>query len=158
MKRLLLILLAMLTVLSAIACTSTTYRTDVAAAALADTAVSALNDGKDYTAADTDFLDSYFSLPTYVTDSVIRFSTDGNDLNEFGIYQVTDGNADSMKALLSGYLTEFYELYNANYLPEETPKLRDAEVRVFGNYVAYAMLNETDRATFFNTIENALKQ
>ena len=157
MKRILTALLAMLLLLSFASCKKTAYKNDVSVSALADTAVSVLNDGKAYSTADADFLDSYFVKPDYVTESVIRFSTDGNDLNEFGIYHVTEGNAEAMKANLSNYLTEFYELYNANYLPEETPKLRDAEVRVFGNYVAYAMLNDTDRATFFDALESALK-
>ncbi len=158
MKRILTALLATLLLFSLASCTETSYKNDVPVASLADTAVSALNDGKQYSTADADFLDSYFAKPDYVTESVIRFSTDGNDLNEFGVYHVTDGNTDAMKAALSDYLTEFYELYNANYLPEETPKLRDAEVKVFGNYVVYAMLNDTDRANLFASIENALKE
>ena len=158
MKRILIALLAITLLLCAVACTKTSYKNDVAVTSLADAAVTSLSDGKEYSTADSDFLDTYFAMPDYVTASVIRFSTDGNDLNEFGIYQVTEGNADAMKANLSEYLTEFYELYNANYLPEETPKLRDAEVRVFGNYVAYAMLNDADRATFFDAVEKALKQ
>lgn len=158
MKRILTALLATLLLFSLASCTETSYKNDVPVTSLADTAVSALNDGKEYSTADADFLDSYFAKPDYVTESVIRFSTDGNDLNEFGVYHVTDGNTDAMKAALSDYLTEFYELYNANYLPEETPKLRDAEVKVFGNYVVYAMLNDTDRANLFASIENALKE
>lgn len=158
MKRIITALLALSLLLCFTSCAGTEYKNDVAVTSLADTAVAALNDGKEYSTADSDFLDSYFTKPDYVTESVIRFSTDGNDLNEFGIYHVTDGNADAMKAKLSDYLTEFYELYNANYLPEETPKIRDAEVKVFGNYVAYAMLDDTDRTVFFDAVEQALKQ
>ncbi len=158
MKKLLTALLALSLLLLAVGCSSTTYKNDAPVSTLADTAITALNDGKDYSTAESDFLDSYFTKPDYVTESVIRFSTDGNDLNEFGIYHVTDGNAEAMKSHLSKYLTDFYDLYNANYLPEETPKLRDAEVKVFGNYVVYAMLNDTDRATLLTSIEQALKQ
>lgn len=157
MKKIITVLLALSLLLLTVACNNTAYKNDVTAEALAETAITALNDGKEYSTADADFLDSYFTKPAYVTESVIRFSTDGNDLNEFGIYHVTDGNAEAMKSYLSKYLTDFYDLYNANYLPEETPKLRDAEVKVFGNYVVYAMLNDTDRATFFGAVENALK-
>ena len=157
MKKILTSLLVLSLLLLAVGCGSTTYKNDVAVNTLADTAITALNDGKEYSTAEADFLDSYFTKPDYVTESVIRFSTDGNDLNEFGIYHVTDGNAEAMKTHLSKYVTDFYDLYNANYLPEETPKLRDAEVKVFGNYVVYAMLNDTDRATLFTAIEQALK-
>ena len=157
MKKILTSLLVLSLLLLAVGCGSTTYKNDVTVNTLADTAITALNDGKEYSTAEADFLDSYFTKSDYVTESVIRFSTDGNDLNEFGIYHVTDGNAEAMKTHLSKYVTDFYDLYNANYLPEETPKLRDAEVKVFGNYVVYAMLNDTDRATLFTAIEQALK-
>lgn len=157
MKRIVTAILALTMFLCLASCKGTSYKNDVSPSSLADTAVAALNDGKDYSTADSDFLDSYFTRPNYVTGSIIRFSTDGNDLNEFGIYQVTEGNAEAMKELLTKYVTDFYDLYNANYLPEETPKLRDAEVKVFGNYVAYGMLNDTDRATFFDAVENELQ-
>lgn len=158
MKKIITALLCLSLLFTFAACKSNSYADNASVKTLADGCVTALNDGKDYTTAEADFLDSYFARPDYVTDSVIRFSTDGNDLNEFGIYHVTAGNAEAMKELLTAYLTKFYDLYNANYLPEETPKLRDAEVKVFGNYVVYAMLNDADRTTLFDTIENSLKQ
>ena len=156
MKRIILTLLALTLLLSLTACKSANYADDKKATDLADGIVTALNDGKTYSTAEADFLDSYFANPDYVTESVIRFSTDGNDLNEFGIYHVTEGNAEAMKELLTKYVTDFYDLYNANYLPEETPKLRDAEVKVFGNYVVYAMLNDADREIAFQKVEELL--
>ena len=156
MKRIITALLAFTLLLSLAACKSTNYADNKQVIELADGVVTALNDGKTYSTAEADFLDSYFAKPDYVTESVIRFSTDGNDLNEFGIYHVTEGKAEDMKALLTKYVTDFYDLYNANYLPEETPKLRDAEVKVFGNYVVYAMLNDADRETAFQKLEELL--
>ena len=158
MKRIITALLALILLLSLAACKSTNYADDKKVTDLADGIVTALNDGKSYSTAEADFLDSYFTKPDYVTELVIRFSTDGNDLNEFGIYHVSEGKAEDMKALLTKYVTDFYDLYNANYLPEETPKLRDAEVKVFGNYVVYAMLNDADRENLFSTVESALKK
>lgn len=158
MKRIILTILALTLLLSLVACKSTNYTDDKKVTDLADGIVTALNDGKTYSTAEADFLDSYFAKPDYVTESVIRFSTDGNDLNEFGIYHVSEGKAENMKALLTKYVTDFYDLYNANYLPEETPKLRDAEVKVFGNYVVYAMLNDADRENLFSSVESALKK
>ena len=158
MKRIITALLALILLLSLAACKSTNYADDKKVTDLADGIVTALNDGKSYSTAEADFLDSYFAKPDYVTELVIRFSTDGNDLNEFGIYHVSEGKAEDMKALLTKYVTDFYDLYNANYLPEETPKLRDAEVKVFGNYVVYAMLNDADRENLFSTVESALKK
>ena len=47
---------------------------------------------------------------------------------------------------------EFYD----SYIPEETAKLRDAEVRRFGNYVAYAILDRDSKSRFFSAIEDKL--
>lgn len=138
------------------ACGKATYRDDLTASALSEQMVGALPP-KTYLAAERDVLDGYFALPDYVLESDVRFSADGTDLDEWGIYHVTDGNVEAMATHLRQYTQTFYERYNANYLPEEIPKLRDAEVRIYGNYVIYAMLNDQDRTAFFQKIEETLR-
>jgi len=63
--------------------------------------------------------------------------------------------------LLQGYLqkryTENQEWYNS-YMPTETPKLRDAEVRIYGNCVVYAVLSSEQRTAFFAECEKLLKE
>ncbi len=138
-------------------CQKKSYADDRSAHELANMAISDLHTQMLYLEAEPDVLDGYFQMPHFVTDSTVRFSADGNDLDEFGIFHVKDGNPEEMATLLRDYLSSFYETYNANYLPEEIPKLRDAEVRVFGNYVAYAMLAEPYRTQFFQCIDHALQ-
>ena len=79
----------------------------------------------------------------------------------FGFFHVTDGNADSMEALLKDYLTRSYEKNQSwydSYIPKEIPKLRDAEVKVFGNYVIYTICSKEDRAAVFSAVADLLKQ
>ena len=117
-------------------------------------------DGKDYLSADPGYLDDYFDEDAETADYSICFSADGNNLDEFGIWH-TGGpkSAQEVSTQLRRYLDEsliknrsFYD----SYIPKETPKLRDAEVRVYGNYVAYAILDREDRAEFFEKLEERL--
>ena len=159
MKRILTTLLALTLLLSFSACGGEQYANDKTVASLAGTAQTALNDGVIYLPADGGYLSDYFTKPDYVTEEVIFFAAETNNLNEFGIYKVTDGNAKAMETILKNYLKESLEknqTWYDSYIPEETPKIRDAEVKVFGNYVVYTILNTEDRATVFDSVKSAL--
>jgi hypothetical protein len=45
-----------------------------------------------------------------------------------------------------------------DYFPEEVEKIDCAKVVVMGNYIIYSFLNEEDTSSFYNAIENLLKQ
>ncbi len=160
MKKLTSLLLAALMLLSLVACGGTTYKTDVEASAIADAAVVNLTEGTIFKTAEEDILSDYFATPDYVDSSIVRISSDGSsNLDEFGVFRVTAGKQKDMVSLLEGYLSNSYEKnlewYNS-YIPEETPKLRDAEVEVFGNYVVYAIMSADSRALLFSSIEDTL--
>ncbi len=161
MKRFLLILL-MLTLLPILpSCANASYRDDVKLTDLVGTVEAALPARTDYATAEDGTLDDYFSMPSYVTESVIRFSMNAKNLDEYGIFHVTDGNASAMAKLLRDYLAQAYEdnrVWYDSYMPEETPKLRDAEVKVFGNYVVYAIYSSADKATLFDAVKSALAE
>ena len=159
MKRILLAFIAVAMLFSLASCKAS-YRDDLPVNALSGTVIASLGD-TDYSTADDGFLDDFFQTPDYVREKIICFATEGNNLNEFGIYRVTDGNAAQMKTVLENYLSESYTKNQAwydSYIPEETPKLRDAEVKVFGNYVVYAIFSQEARTTVFTTIEEMLSK
>ncbi|MBR2019206.1 MAG: DUF4358 domain-containing protein [Clostridia bacterium] len=161
MKRILFTLLSISLLFSLVSCgESANYADGVSAKALSDTATAALGDGIAYLTAENGFFDDYFAMPTYVTDSSVRFAPDTNNLNEFGVFHVEAGKANDMKDVLKEYLSECLERNGSwydSYIAQETPKLRDAEVMVFGNYAVYAIASKEDRAAFFDAVENALK-
>ena len=110
---------------------------------------------------DQAFIGEYIEIDEYVKESQIFYAQNTNDLDEFGIFEVEEGKAQEVRnQLLSGYLKKRYdenlEWYNS-YMPTETPKLRDAEVRVFGNCVVYAVLSKENRKAFFDECEKLLK-
>ena len=135
------------------------YSDHLTAEALAEEVREELSD-TDFRITSSEWLNDYVDFPEGLTDHEICFSADGNNLNEFGIWHVPSDQVASVETTLRAYLANsllqnrsFYD----SYIPAETPKLADAEVRVFGNYVCYAILKKSDREIFFHTIEESLK-
>jgi hypothetical protein len=111
---------------------------------------------------DQNFITEYVTIPDYVKESQIYYAQNTNDLDEFGVFWVEEGNEKAVRLLLmQGYLQKRYkenrEWYDS-YMPTETPKLRDAEVRVYGNCVVYAVLSSDRRTAFFAECEKLLKE
>lgn len=106
-------------------------------------------------------IEEYVEVPEYVRAGSIYYAQNTNNLDEFGIFFVEEGQAKAVRSLLThGYLEKRYnenrEWYDS-YMPAETPKLRDAEVRVYGNCVAYAILSPERRTAFFDECEKMLR-
>ncbi|MBR3894116.1 MAG: DUF4358 domain-containing protein [Clostridia bacterium] len=159
MKRFFLSVLSLLLLLSTSACAAKSYADDKTTAAIADEALVNLRDGVIYRAADESYLEDYFTSPDYASDAAIRHAMDANNLNELGVYHVPAEKVGEMKALLEGYLKDALQKNQSwydSYIPQETPKLRDAEVKVFGNYVAYAIFDSRNRRAVFNSLEKSL--
>lgn len=155
MKRFLMLLLCICLILPLSSCKKTKYRNDPSANELAEAALGVLNDADGYTVAEHDLLEGYFHRPDGAADFTVRIRADRNNIDEFGIYHVTDGDVREMASLLEGYLSRSFEQnrdWYDSYIPTETPKLRRAEVRVFGSYAVYAILSDSDRDRLFERI------
>ena len=141
-----------------------TFLDDVRIDTLTDTITTALERETDlpyeYIKDESGLTEDYFKAPDYIDDSAVYYVRNVNNINEFGVYHVTDGRAHELASLLQNkYLRASFEQnreWYDSYIPEQTPKLRDAEVRVFGNYVVYAILDSHDRTVLFNTVERLL--
>lgn len=162
MKRILSIFLLLFLFLNLFACSKgDEYKTDVSTASVANAMVASLSAVQDYNEVQADYLSDFITVPEYVTSMHILISTEGNDLNELGVFFVDTekGSVADAKALLEKYLTDSLEEYRSwydSYIPEETPKLINAEIKVFGNYVIYAILSDADRASAFAAAEEVL--
>lgn len=73
-------------------------------------------------------------------------SSVGTSIDEYGIFLANDedGTAELEQAL-EDYLDYREELWMDEYLPDEKPKLDNAEVWCEGNYVMYAILGDAER-------------
>ena len=145
----------------ATACQKEAYQKDINAKEIADALCEKTPIESQWIDNDQDFIKEYITVPEAVKESYVYYAQNTNVLDEFGIFEVEEGKAQEVRnQLLSGYLKKRYdenlEWYNS-YMPTETPKLRDAEVRVYGNCVAYAVLSPEKRTAFFKECEKLLK-
>ena len=152
------VVLALLTT----ACAKGEYKKDIDIDDVAESLTKKIPTESVWIDEDEGFIEEYIKLPEYVKGSHIYYAQNTNDLDEFGIFEVEEGKANAVRFMLTqGYLqkryTENLEWYNS-YMPAETPKLRDAEVRVFGNCVVYAVLSQENRKAFFDECEKLLKK
>lgn len=132
------------------------YLNDLSAAELADLADDALSE--DFRTADADYLSDYVTLPQAGYTLSVRICGSGDRIDEYGILHSDIGTEEAAR-LLRIYLARSYEenrSFYDSYIPTETPKLRDAEVRIYGDYVVYAILSPEEKNTFFNRVEQCL--
>lgn len=160
-KKMICIALVILTLL-ATACAKEEYKTDIDVDDIAEALMQKTPTESVWIDEDQDFIKEYVTVPEYIKESHIYYAQNTNDLDEFGVFEVEEGKANAVRSMLmQGYLQKLYtenlEWYNS-YMPTETPKLRDAEVRVFGNCVAYAVLSPENRKAFFDECEKLLKK
>ena len=137
------------------------YRDDLTVSHVTEYVREELDHPIEYVQADADYLREYFVLPDFVREHDIYYAADGNNLNEFGVFRITEDENNDLMTMLKDYLARSLEENQAfydSYIPQETPKLRDAEVHRFGNYVAYAILDLQGRQSFFSALERRLKK
>lgn len=134
------------------------YLTSLSAAEVADAAADGL--AEEFRTADADYLSDYVTLPQSSYTLCVRIATGGDCIDEYGILH-TDIDIEGAERLIREYLARSYEENRAfydSYIPAETPKLRDAQVRVYGDYVVYAILSPADRDRLFDRIEACLSE
>ncbi|MBQ9783183.1 MAG: DUF4358 domain-containing protein [Clostridia bacterium] len=141
---------------------STAYADDVPCAELADTVEDQLPVDFGYETFGGDHLRYYFSDTKVHDDVCLRYSARSEDINEFGIFHTPDeASRAEIKQLTEAYLEQLrsdQSAFIASYAPDELPKLERAEVRTFGNYTVYGILDDDDRELLFETVEKELKQ
>ncbi len=163
MKQLLFSILTLSLTFSLLACSpAPRYASDRSVTDLCEAALESLDeDGDDYLLDTVGLTEDYFSMPDYVTEHVILYSRETETIDEFGIFRVETGRAVEFSNLLhESYLVPAYEKnrdFYDSYIPEETPKLRDARVECYGDTVVYAILSATDQSTLFAALRNALQ-
>lgn len=134
------------------------YLKDLSAAELADLAGADL--AEDFRVADADYLTDYVNLPQAGYSLSVRIADGGDRIDEYGILRSDIGTEEAAR-LLREYLARSYEqnrTFYDSYIPAETPKLRDAEVRVYGDYAVYAILSPEEKDAFFNRVEQCLSE
>lgn len=73
----------------------------------------------------------------------VRLSNVGTNIDEYGVFKGKDSaQAAAIKSAVESYLKFRLDVWMSEYLPEEFPKLQNAQVWTEGNYVLYTILGD----------------
>ena len=162
MKKFLFSFLIVSSLLFLFSCAEENYRDDLSCAYIAREICDKINDSDAFSAYSKDDIVLLFGNSNLYDDSSVAYSTDTNNIDEIGVFHCSD--EDDSKALwgvLKNYINDQQENQNAfiaSYAPREVPKLENAEVRRYKNYVIYAVLDENAKLEAFEKIKEMLKE
>lgn len=143
------------------ACSHKEYASDVRCRELCELATDDMQGDKEYSEYGDEFLK--YELGEHAqaaTDSCILYSTRVDDIDEIGIFFAEDDEdvkdiAKDCKAYIED-MQDNKRAFISSYAPSELPKLDKAEVRIYGNYVVYSILDADDTENIYNIIEERL--
>ena len=92
-------------------------------------------------------------------DYIVRY-TGSYSCDEYGILHFKSAaEAQKGETAIKTYLkSKADDTTQRSYFGEEAYKFDESEVKIYGNYVAYAIFTESNRKAFFNTIEQLLSK
>ncbi len=159
MKRSICILLCLAALLCLGACgKKAAWRTDVPLSTLAEVVEKHL-DGGSLAAMQESYLKGAMKLdPAIFADWLVKINAYGANIDEYGIFKAPDeAGVAAVKQAAEDYLKLRRDTWMEEYMPEEKPKLTQAEVKVCGLYVIYAIVSDDVRRKILTDFENALK-
>ncbi len=153
-----LVLLFLLTA-SLFSCGNVSFRDDVAISALSDTIEALIANASHLDTADDDYLRFNLDGTEIAAERVVRLSVSGQSLDEYGIFRASDeASTAALFDACSAYLKQRNEAWMNEYLVEEYPKLRDAEVITMGNYVFYFILSDAEKDQVITALNEVLQK
>ena len=154
------ICMILLICLSLCACSRSDYSDDFSCTELSEHIRDTLGDGQEYTEFDSTHREFYFEDSDDYDDCSLIYSTDTNDINEIGVFHAQSADAaDDIAENCREYIDDMKEnsrAFISSYAPAELPKLDNAEVRRFGNYVVYTILPPDRSTPIFHTLKELL--
>ena len=159
MKRTICLLLILAALLALGACgKKAAWRTDVPLTTLAETVEKHL-DGNRLVTMQESFLKGSMKMdPAIFSDWLVKLDNYGK-IDEYGVFKApNEAGVTAVKQAAEDYLKLRREdTWMEEYMPEEKPKLTQAEVKVCGLYVIYVIVGDDVRGPILTDFENALK-
>ena len=159
MKKITCILLILAALLALGACgKKAAWRTDVPLSTLAETVEKHL-DGGSLAAMQESYLKGAMKMdPSIFAEWLVKINAYGANIDEYGIFKAPDeAGVAAVKQAAEDYLKLRRDTWMEEYMPEEKPKLTQAEVKVCGLYVFYTIVSDDVRGKIQTDLENALK-
>ena len=141
------------------ACGGGEVRNDVAVSELSAKINSELESGADLVDAPESYISSSMGFDlSSVSEYVVKINSRGVNIDEYGIFKAEDDSQlQKLQTAVSNYLQFRVDTWMVEYMPEEFPKLQNAETKTIGNYVMYAILSDSDKQAVFSAFEKTLK-
>lgn len=92
---------------------------------------------------------------TKVAEYVVCVDASGTTVDEFGIFKAAEASGDEVEAMLTEYLKTRVDTWMDEYMPEQKPKVENAQVKNIGDYYFYAILDDVEKEAFLGKIEEA---
>jgi hypothetical protein len=141
-------------------CTKNTppsYRSDKTAVEVYSAVAEVVSTDAPLATVDTDYVRYRMMLDTSIMeDYAIYMQNTGSSLDEIVIIKAIGNDTAAVEKAVQDYLTQRNEEWTGMYLVEEYPKLRDAEYRIFGQYVVYGILSEAEKTALFDAVSASL--
>lgn len=140
------------------ACGSGSSGKNVPVADIAADVASALGKTEALTTVDDNWIKGWMKVEAdKFGEQVVMINAYGANVDEFGVFKAGDDmSASEIKATVEAYLQLRMSSWMDEYMPEEKPKLENAEIKVIGEYVMYCILSDADADTAFATFEDCL--
>lgn len=136
------------------------YRDDVNTPELADSIKQKIDGGEKLTDISASFIQSSMDIDVAeYADYSVYITVVGTSINEFGIFKAKEtAQVEKLEEKLRDYLNLRNEAWMPEYLPNEYPKLKNAEIKSAGLYVIYAVLSDSEKEAVYAEFEAQLKK
>ena len=150
-------LCALLLTLLLAACGGTSAGKSPATAEVAAAAAEAIGKTDSLMEMDGNFLGMTRLSEEELGEHTILLNAYGANIDELGVFKAGAMSAKELRTAVDDYLAKRLSAWMEEYMPEEKPKLTEAEVRSSGDYVMYCILSDSDKTAAFKAFEDALK-
>ncbi len=136
------------------------YRNDISCAELTEKLSETAPIDNGYLEHGEEQIKFFFDDTRLQDDFSILYSAKVEDINEIGVFHCpNEASAQRLYEIVENYLDETEKTqtnFIMSYAPMEIKKLDDAEVKLYGNYVIYAILDDEHQKDLWRTAENTL--
>lgn len=141
------------------ACGGKTYRNDVSASEIGSAVDGAIAAADNMVDAPASYITSSMKLDvSNLSDYTVKINSRGISIDEYGIFKAADdAQLKEIQTLVNDYLQFRLDSWMVEYLPEEFPKIENAEAKTVGSYVMYAILSDSDKKAAFDALESSLE-
>lgn len=129
---------------------------DVPVSQITDAVENAIDGDHSLVDADTIFLGFTKLDADALGEHAVMINAVGANVDEYGVFKAGAMSARDLKSAVDNYLSLRLDAWMEEYMPEEKPKLANAEVRTKGDYVMYCILSDADKTAAFKAFEDTL--